>query len=260
MPSPFPGMDPYLEISGLWPDFHQRFNTYWCDQISDSLPDRYEARIDERVHLVELELDEQQIRQIRPDVAVLDRGGQGRSAASGAVATLESVTIPLLTTTQEVRESWIEIFHRPDHALVAVLELLSPTNKADAGYGDYLAKRAAILRQRVHLVELDLLLTGHRMPLSAALPQGDYYSMVARSDRRPNVDVYSWSVRDRLPTIPIPLRAPDPDIGTNLAAVFATAYERGRYARSIDYSKKLDLPLGEAERAWAEQQGRSATR
>ena len=133
-----------------------------------------------------------------------------------------------------------------------MLELLSPTNKGDGGYSDYLTKRAAILRQKVHLVELDLLLAGRRMPLGAPLPKADYYAMVARSDRRPNVDVYSWSVRDPLPTIPIPLRAPDPDIGTDIAAVFATAYEKGRYARSLDYSKKLDLPLGEAELVWME--------
>jgi hypothetical protein len=40
---------------------------------------------------------------------------------------------------------------------------------------------------------------------------------------------------DELPTLPVPLHAPDSDIFIDLAAVFATAYERGRYQKQIDY-------------------------
>ena len=53
MPSPFPGMDPYLEDPAFWSDFHARFITYWSDALSDCLPDNYEARIDEKVRLVD---------------------------------------------------------------------------------------------------------------------------------------------------------------------------------------------------------------
>ena len=55
-----------------------------------------------------------------------------------------------------------------------------------------------------------------------------------------------------MPTIPIPLRAPDPDLPLDLADLFATAYERGRYARLIDYGVPLLLPLAPADRSWAE--------
>ena len=63
--------------------------------------------------------------------------------------------------------------------------------------------------------------------------------MVARAKRRPDCDVYAWTVRDRLPAIPIPLLAPDPDIVLDLGGVFAMAYERGRYGRLIDYNRPL---------------------
>jgi len=33
MPSPFPGMNPYLEQEGLWPDFHERF----CPLVAELL-------------------------------------------------------------------------------------------------------------------------------------------------------------------------------------------------------------------------------
>src|SRR5581483_402078 len=150
------------------------------------------------------------------------------------VATLESVTIPLVIV-EEPREAYIEILHRPERQLVAVLELLSPSNKTEPGRSVYLTKRNALLYQNVHLVELDLLLGGHRLPFRKALPLGDYYALVARGDRRPDCDVYAWTIRQALPTIPIPLRAPDPDVLLDLATVFSTAYERGRYRRSIHY-------------------------
>ena len=47
MPSPFPGMDPYLEAS--WGDIHHRFITYSCDQIQSQLPRDLKARTEERV-------------------------------------------------------------------------------------------------------------------------------------------------------------------------------------------------------------------
>ena len=39
MPSPFPGMDPYLEISGDWRDFHATFIAHCRDTLNELLPD-----------------------------------------------------------------------------------------------------------------------------------------------------------------------------------------------------------------------------
>src|SRR5262249_52898574 len=88
--------------------------------------------------------------------------------------------------------------------------------------------------------------------------RGDCHALVSRTEQRPLADVYSWSILDRLPTIPIPLMAPDPDIPLELAAIFATVYPRGQYERSIDYRAPLGLPLGAEDRAWAEALARSA--
>ncbi|GAC1475209.1 MAG: DUF4058 family protein [Isosphaeraceae bacterium] len=253
-PCPFPGMDPFLEAQGYWRDFHASFLTYLRDALNDRLPGPYDARIDERVHLVSVESSTAS-REFRPDVAWIARedaeGVPNRGTATAALLASEPVTVPLLFLEEE-RETYIKIYRDPERTLVAVIELLSPSNKVEPGYREYLAKRDALLRQPIHLVELDFLIGGQRLPLAGPLPGGDYYALVARGDRRPDCEVYAWSVRHPLPKVAIPLRDPDPDLVLDLAEVFTTSYERGRYARSIDYKAPLALPLKPEDRAWAE--------
>lgn len=150
----------------------------------------------------------------------------------------------------ETREAYIEILQRPEMALVAVLELLSPWNKTEPGFGEYLAKRNALFRQDVHVIELDLLLGGRRLPLGKSLPEGDYFALISRGDRRPDCNVYHWGLRDKLPIIPLPLRAPDSDAATNLAEVFSVAFERGFYNQSPDFGRRLPVSLPPSDAAW----------
>src|SRR5260221_915767 len=102
----------------------------------------------------------------------------------------------------QMRETRIDILHRPDRSLVAVLEMLSPANKTGDGFQEYRAKRKAILQQKVHLLELDLLVGVNRLPHLRPLPAGDYFALVSRADNRPNCEVFSWPVRDPQPRIP----------------------------------------------------------
>lgn len=253
MNGPFPGIDPYLEAQHYWPGFHVKFLSYWQEAISDRLPSDYEALIDERVKLLDEESETSY--QIQPDVAVIQTPHRRQPAAGGA-AVLDPDTIPTVIFDED-RENYLKILHRPDRKLVAVLELLSPANKEEPGRRDYMTRRNAILWQQVHLVELDFLTAGQRVPMQRPLPPGDCYAIVARWEQRPDCQVYAWTLRDRLPLLPIPLRAPDPDIVVNLAEVYATTFTRGRYARSIDYAAELKLPLHPEDRAWAEQQARA---
>lgn len=256
MSSPFPGMDPYLELPAYWSDFLSTFVNYWREAIAEALPPDYEASLGERVYLVDLDPDARKLGY--PDVSVSQRVNGARSAASGAsaVATLEPVTIPLQML-DGPRESFVEILHLPDHRLVTVLELLSPANKEQPGRTQYLAKRDAILYQKVHLVELDLLVGGKRPPLQQAPPPADYYYFLSRADARPDCQVFSWSVRQPLPRLPVPLRAPDADIQIDLAAVFATAYEHGRYRRRIAYRTEEPAHLRSDDAHWAKELAQS---
>ncbi len=261
MPSPFPGMDPYLESPAVWRDFHSRFVNAWCEAVADALPDHYDARIDERVNLIEVP-EERVRRRFDPDVAVeqlTSSGSGGVAVAPAGVAVLEPVTISLLIE-DETRETYIEILHRPERSLVAVLELLSPANKEEPGRGLYLLKRNCILQHPIHLIELDLLVKGQRPPFEQDLPADDYYCFLSHGDRRPKCDVYHWAMRQPLPGIPIPLLPPDPDVWVDLAAVFRTTYERGRYARSLNYAGPPPVSLPPEQKEWAERQARAAAK
>jgi hypothetical protein len=235
MSSPFPGMDLYLEDPAYWSDFHASFLLYLRDSINERLPENYEVRIDEKVNLVETSPD--RIKLLEPDLALSQSRPSlpGVTASTGAV-TLEPVTIPHLFIEEEQHERWIEILHRPERSLVTVLELLSPANKEEPGLHRYRDKRFAVLQQAVHLVEVDLLLSGRRLQLRHPLPPADYYVLVSRADQRPDCQVYHWTLRQPLPAIPLPLKAPDPDLEINLGEVFTTTYDKGRYARSLNYS------------------------
>jgi hypothetical protein len=256
MKSPFPGMDPFLEAQGRWPDFHGRMITYCCDAISQTLPEPYVAQMGEDVRLVTWQTEPARV--IRPDVAVIRTLGPAgpATAQGGGVATLEPVTIPFADFAEEVRETWIEIFRLPDQRLVTAIELLSPTNKASNGWKEYVDKRLRLRAQPANLVEIDLLLAGLRLPMAAPLPPGDFYAFIGRTKSRPDCEVYAWSIRQPLPKLPIPLEAPDPDVMLDLAEVFALAYARGRYARLIDYTLPLHLPLRPEDKIWAEQVAR----
>lgn len=250
MPSPFPGMDPYLELPGFWSDFHSTFINYWREAIADALPPSYEASLGDRVYLVEHDPEARKLGY--PDIAVT-HGGEGSRVRTGTAtsATLEPVTIPLKVL-EGPRETYIEILHQPERSLVAVLELLSPANKELPGRTEYLVKRQALMYQQVHLVELDLLLGGKRLPLANPLPPADYYYLLSRAEQRFDCQVYHWTLRNPLPTLPVPLRPPDGDLAINLATVFTTAYERGRFQRRLPYNGPPLSFLGEEDRSWAQ--------
>lgn len=265
MPSPFPGMDPYLEDPTVWRDFHTDFLANVRAALNASLPVTYSAQIEEAVRLVQF--DPPVERTVIPDVAIArdpsratpawDGGGGGAAGGRGGVAVLEPVAVDLPDAV-EVRDRWVEVRHLPDRELVTVIELLSPTNKSD-GRDDYLAKRLALLRQPVHVVEIDLLVGGKRLPMLSPLPAGDYFAIVSRTAGRPRAEVYAWDLARPLPTIRVPLRSPDPDQLLDLSAAFAETYRRAAYQRVLDYAGPPAARLPAAALEWATAVGRKAT-
>lgn len=252
MPSPFPGMDPYLEESACWADFHSTFINYLRNALNERLPDNYDARIEERVTVINS--FDKPAQQFVSDIGIGQESGWAAARPPhGTVAgLLEPVTVPLIIPERE-RQHFIEIYDYPDQTLVAVLEVLSPTNKFARGRDDYLSKRDALLNQQVHLIEIDLLVGGQRLPAAEPLPAGDYFVFVAHGERRPYCDVYHWGVRQPLPAVPIPLNPPDADLIIELQPIFAEAFARGRYDRRLRYSAAPRARLSRIDRQWAAQ-------
>jgi hypothetical protein len=251
MPSPFPGMDPFLE-SQEWDDFHARFNLAISDALGPVVKPRYLVRVERRVYIEHPSDLEAETKLRVGDVAIVT--GDAASPAigiDGGVAVAKPVVCNL-SLPEERRETYLVIRDRELQMVVTVIETLSPANKRRGGDGwrEYLMKRDQVLASPSHLVEIDLLRGGARLPMKDPLPPGDYYAIVSRAERRPRADVYPWTLEVPMPTISIPLLPEDDYVPLNLQQVFETVYDRAAYDLSLDYGSDLTPPLSSKSRRW----------
>jgi Protein of unknown function (DUF4058) len=250
MSSPFPGMAPYIEDPEVWSDFHGGLADETRAQLTSVLQPRYVARLTPHVTYDIIEVAER--RNVRPDVGIWqpqppsgDLGGVALITAT-PVESLVQMELPVRLYTVEVRETGTL-------RLVTAIEVLSPVNKRSSheAYHDYLRKRRQLLHSEAHLIEIDLLRGGERPPLAGPVPSAPYYVTLSRAPRRPIVEVWPIQLWEKLPVLPVPLLDPDPDVPLDLGTVVAAVYERGAYARLIDYRLPPPPPtLPEAEAAW----------
>ena len=254
MPSPFPGMDPYLEAH--WGDVHSSLVLYSRDFLQARLPGALYARVEERI-VVE-RFDGELARPV-PDVRIVEHPGKSR--AGGAVGVLDT-TDPVVISLpdEELVEHYIEIRDAGSgHQVVTVIEFLSASNKRPGdGRDQYLTKAESLRLGGVSLVEIDLLRTGMRglpIPDETLLPgqRTAYRAVVKRGWVPRKVEVYPISLRARLPVIRIPLRETDADVPLDLQRVIEQVYENGSYALTTDYSRSPSPPLEEADAAWAKE-------
>lgn len=248
MPSPFPGMDPYLEHPDLWPDAHNGLIAAIRDVLAPSLRPHYYVALEERTYL---EDPPDLVLVGRPDLAVVGtrRGNGETSAQPGRGATAIEVEVPM---SDPVRETYLEVRSVGEGDVVTVIELLSPSNKrAGAGRRLYLDKRQTVLATRTHLVEIDLLRGGERMPTIGPPVVSDYRILVSRSRRRPRAELLPFGLRDPVPAFPVPLRPVDEEPSVGLGGLLAALYDRASYDLRIDYRRPPEPPVGEADAAWA---------
>lgn len=257
MKSPFPGMDPYLEQPAFWSSFHSKFIIAIADAIEANLDPAYYVEVETRSYL---DGDDPGVLVGIPDVTVILSASAGRVAESeGAIAIAEPiasgvqrVTVPMV---QSVKERYLEIRDIKSGSVITAIELLSPKNKrAGDGRSSYENKRALILGSLTHLVELDLLRAGTKMPLENVRSRSDYQILISRSFQRPQADLYGIMLRDLLPTIAIPLAMDEAELSIDLQAVFDGVYRRSRYQSRIDYSQPLPPPkLEPIDQDWISQ-------
>jgi len=177
MPSPFPGMDPYLEDEKLWPAFQHQLLACLYQVLLPGLVDRYRARVGTRTYVSEMPLFTSIIR-------------------------------------EEHTEEFIEIRNRTDGKLVTLLEVVSPANKTTpAGRAAYLEKRKDAIAQRAGVVEIDLVAQGKPTLTYSrdGLPEYDYAVTVTRATAPDRYEIYTATLQKRLPKFKVPLAADDRD-------------------------------------------------
>lgn len=257
MPSPFPGMDPWLERPAVFPSVHNTLITYLQAAINAALPVGYVAAGDSRVYV------DPELRRI-PDIGVFgaDDGPPGGTAVAVAALTeaglLATATEPV---SDPVEEFYLTIRSVEGDRLVTAVEVVSPSNKkaGEDGRVSYRQKQIEFRLSRVNLVELDLTRGGPHTTavpephLRAVAPECDYHVSVTVAGSPIHYFVAPIKLTDRLPKVPIPLDRTVTPVTVDLQAVFDRCYDEGGFAKRAKYGRtQPDPPLTPAQQVWAE--------
>lgn len=251
MPSPFPGMNPYLEREGIWQDFHTRYVAALSDALTEQVLPDYIVSLEEHLYIHEPP-EPEGYRIGRSDLAVKPGEPRWRASHETATAVMDApaYSVEPVNVTETVAEPYLEIRSRDDEEIVTVLELLSPSNKRSGPDRDvFVAKRRKYFHSYVNYVELDLLRGFEQMPLEET-PVCDYRITVKRTTAWPRVGLWPLRLRDPLPEIPIPLKPHDRDAKLNLGEVLNQVYDRAGYRFRI-YAAPPRPPLLPDEASWA---------
>ncbi len=263
MPSPFPGMDPYLEYPGIWPDVHHNLISDTQGLLGAQLRPKYIVRVEERTYIAD-ESDAAFKPELRiPDVEVATRPGwQEVPFSPEGEASQVGIVEPVIATTwfeEEIHEAFLKIVDRESRDVVAVIEILSPTNKLPGTRGreSFEQKRREVMYSPSHWVEIDLLRGSRLVAVPGRVGPHEYLIHVSKKGLRPRGLLYPIRLMQRLPVIPIPLKPGDPDAHLDLQSVLNAAYDRAGYDLEIDYRGEPRLPLDGELAAWADQLLRS---
>jgi len=259
MTCPFPGMDPWLEQSGIWKNLHTSLITALRDHLTSLLAPRYYIDIQQRTYITTLPPEEF----IEPDVYVIRENsapytavseirtdGSARSEKPSGSAMPVWVTLPEV----EVVERYLEVRKPKSSEVVTVIEILSPTNKRPGdGRIQYETKRLQIIQSLTHLVEIDLLRGGE--PMFFAGPEEShstsYRILVSRSNIRPRAELYPFGIREPVPTFVFPLLPGDDEPTIELTPLLHSIYERARYDLVMDYKTPPEPRLSKEDAMWA---------
>ena len=257
MPSPFPGMDPWLESPGVFPDFHNSFIAYLRAALNAVLPPPYFAAIGTRVVITGGERDQF----VEPDVDVLRPFG---SETDGGTALATKTTVeadPLIIEVErdEVTEWFLEVrTGEGDNELITSIELLSISNKlgGSASRGAYLLKQREMIERGVNLVEIDLLRRGTHTTLVpyhslSVRARYHYHVCIYRPAQPRRFETYPIQLSQPLPAINIPLKEIGEQVTISLQPIHERCYAEGAYDRRINYHHECVPSLTSSDAAWA---------
>ncbi len=194
MKSPFPGMDPYLELH--WRDVHHSLCTYARDALQPQVRPALLARIDER--LLESEIVGNRFSEV---------------PAEGFIQIVDATD---------------------EEKLLTLIAFVSPPAKAtEEGQSEYRRWRDSYRRAGVNVVEIDLVYSpawvvqapADQIPAKFRMP---YRTCVSRECSR-RFDFFPMPIQQRLAKVRIPLRESEPDAVIDLQDLIDKAYENGAY-------------------------------
>src|SRR5437588_2559407 len=127
MPSPFPGMDPWLESPYIWPDFHNKLANQLCDSLNERLPRPYYARLEMRPEIGVVEDEGGYVRRIIPDVSVVRHPtAEAAVAVADRSVAVESASLEVIIANETINHLIVEVRDPSQgHELVTLIEIVS---------------------------------------------------------------------------------------------------------------------------------------
>jgi len=254
-------MDPYLEASEIWPGFHQRLAIAIADQLTPRIAPKYYADVNLRTVGETVEIGTTYI--AHPDVGVYEKphavAPRAHSPTGAALAPPAAPVLRAVLLEDETVLRSVHVYLTGTDVLVTAIEILSPYNKRRSdGLDEYRAKRRRLLHSSSHLIEVDLLRGGERPGPEVLDPplDSDYVLLVNRQgeDLRRVSEIWPVSLSEPLPTLPVPLVAPDPYVLLDLNDAVHSVYVAAGYSFRIDYARPAPPPeLRPAMAAWVKQ-------
>lgn len=265
MPSPFPGFDPYIESQLNWLDFHTTFLVYISQALMGNLPPGFVAELEVYVSVVQetnrasgeprTEAREGDVTVFRADTAPLQGAWRGN---------IKGISTPETVSARPQKFLKVIDARGAKPVVVAVIELLSPSNKNNGGFLKYERKQAQLLECEIHFMEIDLLRAGRHTVFveeSAVAMCGGYDYLVCLRDLFvPELSAF-WRIglQEPLPTVYLPLTSDVPPVPFDLQGTFTQYYDANFVARRVDYTKPLAVPpFTDSDVAWASDLFRSA--
>ena len=145
-----------------------------------------------------------------------------------------------------MRLASVEIRDAARNELITTIEIILPVNKRQPDLARHRQKRDRLYEAGVHLLEIDLLRRGQR-PFTHPLIPACHYLITLTRRFETKADVWPLQLNEKLPLLPVPLRAPDPDVVLDLGAVLTAVYDEAAYDLSIDYNQSPPPPELEPE-------------
>ncbi len=236
----------------MWPGVHSNIIVSLQRDLAARLRPDYIVAIEERVYLVG-EPDSPGPDRVRvPDVTVLSAATSSFAGATEVVAPLPDGAVAVqMPLTDRQKLGYLAIRMAGNRRVVAVLELLSPTNKrAGRARQEYLSKRTEIAYETLtHFIEIDLLRAWQPMPVVGVVPPCQYRILVSNG-RQPDAQLYPFNMQDQIPRFVVPLDEASEGIGVDLKLAVDDAYAVGAYDLRVDYQRDPDPPLSDTDRAW----------
>ncbi len=252
MPSPFPGMNPYLEHPELFPGVHHYLISEIARFLSPQLRPKYRVAVEVRMYET---TDENSLVVGIPDVTVKSRQIQDSNSANMtnvAVATPASQPVKVkIPVPVAIKEGYLEVREVGTERLITTIEILSPSNKrVGKGREMYEEKRAQVLASRTNLVEIDLLRRGNPMPIVDNSINSLYRILICRGSNRPNADLYAFNLPDIIPSFSLPLRAGDNEPVLDLQSLLNNVYDVYGYDLVVNYHEEPVPQLSKSDAAW----------